>query len=81
LSLGKRKSGPTQATPAAVKRELEKLAYLPRLDAHTLDLSVLPAERRRFLAGWVPGRRRRRCSAAILKAATTFVGELDLCNG
>ena len=30
---------------------MEKLAYLRRLDAHTLDLSVLPAERRRFLAG------------------------------
>ena len=29
----------------------EKLAYLRRLDAHTLDLSALPAERRRFLAG------------------------------
>ena len=38
-------------TPAAVKGELEKLAYLRRLDAHTLDLSALPAERRRFLAG------------------------------
>ena len=44
-------TGPTQATPAAVKGELEKLAYLRRLDAHTLDLSVLPAERRRFLGG------------------------------
>lgn len=43
--------GPTQATPGAVKAELEKLAYLRRLDAHTLDLSALPAERRRFLAG------------------------------
>lgn len=42
--------GPTSATPAAVKAELEKLAYLRRIDAHTLDLSVLPAERRRFLA-------------------------------
>jgi hypothetical protein len=31
--------------------ELEKLAYLRGMDAHTLDLSVLPAERRRFLAG------------------------------
>jgi len=51
LRLGKRKSGPTQATPAAVKGELEKLAYLPPLDAHMLDLSVLPVERRRFLAG------------------------------
>jgi len=43
--------GPTQATPAAVKSELEKLAYLRTLDAHTLDLSALPAQRRRFLAG------------------------------
>lgn len=43
--------GPTQANPAAVKAELAKLAYLRALDAHTLDLSVLPAQRRRFLAG------------------------------
>ncbi len=47
--------GPTQGSPAAVKGELEKLAYLRRLDAHTLDLSALPAERRRFLAGWASG--------------------------
>ena len=39
------------ATPGAVKGELEKLAYLRGMDADTLDLSVLPAERRRFLAG------------------------------
>jgi hypothetical protein len=32
-------SGPTQATPSAVNAELDKLAYLRRLDAHTLDLS------------------------------------------
>ena len=44
-------TGPVAATPAAVKAELEKLAYLRRLDAHTLDLLMLPAERRRFLAG------------------------------
>jgi hypothetical protein len=43
--------GPTQASPAAVKAELAKLAYLRARDAHTLDLSALPAERRRFLAG------------------------------
>ena len=43
--------GPTSSSPAAVKAELEKLAYLRQLDAHTLDLSMLPAERRRFLAG------------------------------
>ena len=44
-------TGPVSSTPAAVKGELEKLAYLRGMDAHTLDLSVLPAERRRFLAG------------------------------
>jgi hypothetical protein len=44
-------AGPVSATPAAVKDELEKLAFLRGMDAHTIDLSVLPAERRRFLAG------------------------------
>ena len=44
-------TGPATSSPAAVKTELAKLAYLRRLDAHTLDLSMLPAERRRFLAG------------------------------
>ena len=34
-----------------MKDELEKLAFLRGMDAHTIDLSVLPAERRRFLAG------------------------------
>lgn len=37
---------PTRATPAAVKAELAKLAFLRGLDAHELDLSGLPAERR-----------------------------------
>ena len=55
-ALGRRRlawlgTGPVSATPAAVKGELEKLAFLRGLDAHTLDLSALPAERRRFLAG------------------------------
>ncbi len=44
-------AGPVSSTPAAVKGELEKLAFLRGIDADTLDLSVLPAERRRFLAG------------------------------
>lgn len=34
-----------------MKTEVDKLAFLRRFDAHTLDLSMLPAERRRFLAG------------------------------
>lgn len=42
--------GPVEASPAAVKAEIAKLEFLRAMDAHTLDLSVLPAERRRFLA-------------------------------
>src|SRR5512135_315842 len=43
--------GPTEASAAAVKAEVAKLVFLRGLDAHILDLSMLPAERRRFLAG------------------------------
>jgi hypothetical protein len=42
--------GPVEASPAAVRAEISKLEFLRGLDAHTLDMSVLPAERRRFLA-------------------------------
>jgi hypothetical protein len=38
------------ATAAAVKTAIEKLTYLRNMDAHTLDLSMLPTGRRRFLA-------------------------------
>ena len=38
------------ATAAAVKTSIEKLVYLRGMDAHRLDLSMLPAERCRFLA-------------------------------
>ena len=43
-------TGPVEASPAAVKAEVAKLVFLRGLGADTLDLSVLPAERRRFLA-------------------------------
>jgi len=43
-------TGPTEASAVAVKTEVRKLLFLRGLDAHTLDLSTLPAERRRFLA-------------------------------
>ncbi len=43
-------TGPVEASPAAVKAEVSKLEFLRGLGAHTLDLSALPAERRRFLA-------------------------------
>ena len=42
--------GPVEASPAAVRAEIAKLEFLRSMDAHALDLSVLPAERRRFLA-------------------------------
>jgi hypothetical protein len=42
-------TGPVEASPAAVKAEIAKLAFLRGMDADTLDLPVLPAERRRFL--------------------------------
>ncbi|MFI0487470.1 Tn3 family transposase [Actinomadura sp. 9N215] len=42
--------GPVEASPAAVKAEVAKLEFLRAMDADRLDLSVLPAERRRFLA-------------------------------
>jgi hypothetical protein len=40
----------TEATAAAVNATAERFRYLRALDAHNLDLSMLPAERRRFLA-------------------------------
>ncbi|MEZ7129055.1 hypothetical protein ACBR40_27305 [Nonomuraea sp. AD125B] len=42
--------GPVEASPAAVKAEIAKLEFLRRMGADMLDLSVLPAERRRLLA-------------------------------
>jgi TnpA family transposase len=39
-----------EATSAAVKLAIEKLQFLRGMDAHLLDLSMLPRERRRFLA-------------------------------
>lgn len=45
-----RSTGPVEASAAAVRNEVEKLGFVRGLGADTLDLSVLPAERRRFLA-------------------------------
>jgi hypothetical protein len=39
-----------EATAAALKTAIEKLKFLRAMDAHVLDLSMLAAERRRFLA-------------------------------
>nr|WP_232330428.1 hypothetical protein [Nocardia fusca] len=43
-------TGPVEASASAVKAEVDKLGFLRNLGADTVDLSVLPAERRRFLA-------------------------------
>jgi hypothetical protein len=40
----------TDASATSVKTAIDKLVYLHNMDAHTLDMSVLAAERRRFLA-------------------------------
>ena len=62
--------GATQPSPAAVTVELEKLRYLRGLDAHELDLSMLPAERRRFLAALGHGSARSSSSAGTRSAVT-----------
>ncbi|MGI5228894.1 hypothetical protein [Actinoallomurus sp. CA-142502] len=38
------------ASASAVKTSIEKLTWFRNIDAHLLDLSMLPNERRRFLA-------------------------------
>jgi hypothetical protein len=43
-------TGPVEASPAGIRAEVTKLEFLRCLGADRLDLSVLPAERRRFLA-------------------------------
>lgn len=43
-------TGPVEASAQAVKAEVDKLGFLRGLGADRLDVSVLPAERRRFLA-------------------------------
>ncbi|ETT24074.1 transposase [Rhodococcus ruber Chol-4] len=43
-------TGPVEASAAAVRAEVDKLGFLRGLGADRLDMSVLPAERRRFLA-------------------------------
>jgi len=62
--------GATQPSPAAVTVELAKLRYLRGLDAHELDLSMLPAERRRFLAALGHGSARSSSSAGTRSAVT-----------
>lgn len=43
-------SGARDASASAVKTSIEKLTWYRNIDAHQLDLSMLPSERRRFLA-------------------------------
>src|SRR6266699_3548575 len=74
-----------EATASALKTSIEKLAWLRNMDAHHLDLSVLPNERRRFLAA--VGRRstvqalerrgERRYPILLALAAQSAVDQLD----
>ena len=45
-------TGATQASPETIKTEVDKLDYLRGIGADRLDLSVVPPERVRELAGW-----------------------------
>ncbi len=45
-------TGATQASPDAIKAELDKLDYLDALGAGTVDLSMVPPERAQELAAW-----------------------------
>jgi len=74
-----------EATASAVKTSIEKLEFLRAIDAHLLDLSMLPAERRRFLA--TVGRRstvqalerreKRRYPILLALVAQSAVDQLD----
>jgi Domain of unknown function (DUF4158)/Tn3 transposase DDE domain len=74
-----------EATASAVRTSIEKLTWLRNMDAHLLDLSVLPNERRRFLA--MVGRRstvqalerrgERRYPILLALAAQSAVDQLD----
>ncbi|WP_214410152.1 hypothetical protein [Sphaerisporangium fuscum] len=55
-----------EATPTSIKLAIDKLMYLRAMDAHLLDLSMLPRERRRFLA-------QRRLLAVTFATATDAV--------
>nr|WP_233463198.1 hypothetical protein [Nocardia gipuzkoensis] len=48
-------TGPAEASATAVRAEVEKLGFLRGLGADTVDMSVLPAERRRSWPRWAAG--------------------------
>jgi Domain of unknown function (DUF4158) len=64
-----------EATASAVRTSIEKLTRLRNMDAHLLDLSVLPNERRRFLA--MVGRR----SSRRVRSAPSSTGCTAPCYG
>ncbi|MEU8108691.1 hypothetical protein AB0C18_33805 [Nonomuraea muscovyensis] len=74
-----------EATASAIGVSIEKLLYLRAVDAHHLDLSILPRERRRFLAmvgrrSTVQGleqREERRYPILLALVAQSAVDQLD----
>lgn len=79
-------TGPVEASTQAVKAKVEKLGFLRGMGADQLGMSVLPAERRRFLATmgrrWTPQaleRRepQRRCPILLTVLAQSATDVLD----
>lgn len=62
--------GATAATPEVLEAELDKLEFLRRHGADRLDLSRLPAGRRRMLAESAAAQPTRRCNAPTSTVAT-----------
>ncbi|PZG52237.1 hypothetical protein C1I98_07005 [Spongiactinospora gelatinilytica] len=75
----------TEASATAVKTSIDKLAWLRAMDAHLLDLSALPNERRRFLAQvarrstnqGLERRRERRYPILLAFVAQAAIDQLD----
>ncbi|WP_431903757.1 Tn3 family transposase [Nonomuraea sp. bgisy101] len=75
----------TEASSTAVKTSIDKLAWLRAMDAHQLDLSALPNERRRFLAQvarrstnqGLERRRERRYPILLAFVAQAAIDQLD----
>lgn len=74
-----RGKGPVEASPAAVKTEIAKLEFLRGMDAHVLDLSVLPAERRCWPSRRPSCLRRwRSCGSSTPAAPASFFGSIEV---
>ena len=86
-------TAPVEASPAGIKAEVTKLEFLRGLGAEALDLSMLPAERCRFLATVgrrltaqalerrEPQRRYPILLTLLAQSATDVLDECGICGG